>query len=841
MLLKNLGKYEIVEWLGGGRFGDVFLARDTIIDKEFALKISRMRREEIAMLKDEARLLAGLNHPNIVRFYNIDFIDNKFVLVMEYVKGNDLRDTITEGGIGIEHALKLIKQVINALIYAHHSHVLHRDLKPENILITEEDDASRIKITDFGLAKFIKSGSISASSAGTPVYMAPEAWAGNFTEKSDIWSLGVVLYELLTGIPPFLDDNLDGLRKKIEKSKFTAPSALRQAIPQSIEDIVVSMLAVNPKSRPSADEILKQMTETDQAVRAVPHVRVPKKEHKEIQFTPVQSEILDNLERSILVLGQAGCGKTTTLTHGVVTLIGRGIPPGRVLVLAFTNKAANDIGERLHKETAIPDHELWLGTFHTLGFRILRRDAERLDISENFTIKQPKDILGEMGVNVGKHRINSVIRFIETLKAKGITHDKYHPQNAWERSCHQIYSRYQSYAKEQSIVDYDDLILYPIQLLEENEDILQYYQNKFDYIFVDELQDINPAQYRLVKMITKKRIFFTGDEDQSIYGWRGAERDLIYQVPRDYPDMQIFHLSRSFRLAQGIIDIANNLMRREAAIIPGPQTGEVLVYAAKSEKDEADYTVREIKNLCKEHYHYRDIVILCRMNYLARVYEEALAKVQIPRVLIGGSSFYDRAEVKPFIDYLSLLEELSSKEKHLDTFIARAGDLFKMPKKNVGRATTLYEHHFRNCQKLQPHQIIDDMIDLTGSQGESTAELSSLAHARTAGDISAFLNEIRLVQELDLVNWTKDVVKIMTIHSAKGLEFPVVFLVDLVEDVFPLTKRISSQREVEEERRLCYVALTRAQKRLYLLYPKWRGGRYQHPSRFLVDMLKMDA
>ena len=841
MLLKNLGKYEIVQWLGGGRFGDVFLARDTIIDKEFALKISRMRREEITMLKDEARLLAALNHPNIVRFYNIDFIENKFVLVMEYIKGNDLRDIITDGGIGIEHAQKIIKQVIDALVYAHQNSILHRDLKPENILITEENDASRVKITDFGLAKFIRSGSISASSAGTPVYMAPEAWAGNFNEKSDIWSLGVVLYELLTGIPPFLDDNLEGLRKKIEKNKFTAPSALRHAIPQSMEDIVISMLAVNPRSRPSAEELRKQITRTDEAVRATPHVQVPKKEPSEIQLTPVQQEILENLERSILVLGQAGCGKTTTLTHGVSTLIGRGVPPGRLLVLAFTNKAANDIGERLHKEAALPDHELWLGTFHTLGFRILRRDAERLDISENFTIKQPKDILTEMGMNVGKHRINSVIRFIETLKAKGITHDKYYPENAWERSCHQIYSQYQSYAKEQSIVDYDDLILHSIQLLQENEDILHHYQNKFDYIFVDELQDINPAQYRLVKTICKRHIFFTGDEDQSIYGWRGAEHDLIYQAPRDYPNMQIFHLSQSFRLAQGIIDIANNLMRREATIIPGPHTGEVFVYAAKSEKDEADYIVREIKNLCKEHVRHRDIVILCRMNYLARVYEEALAKAQIPRALVGGSSFYDRAEVKPFIDYLSLLDEMSSDEKQLDIFLARAENLFKMPKKNTARATALYEHHFRNCPRLQPYQIIDDMIDLTGAQDESIAELSSLAHARTGVEIFNFLNEVRLIQELDLVNWTKDVVKIMTVHSAKGLEFPVVFLVDLVEDVFPLTKKISSQREVEEERRLCYVALTRAQKKLYLLYPKWRGGRYLHPSRFLVDMLKMDA
>ena len=175
MLLKKLGKYEIIEWLGGGRFGDVFLARDTIIDKNFALKISRMRREEIAVLKDEARLLASLNHPNVVRFYNVDFIDNKFVLVMEYIDGKNLRDIITESGISINQAITIMIQMTNGLVYAHSHNVLHRDLKPENILIAARDDAHAIKITDFGLAKFIRSGSISASSAGTPIYMAPEA------------------------------------------------------------------------------------------------------------------------------------------------------------------------------------------------------------------------------------------------------------------------------------------------------------------------------------------------------------------------------------------------------------------------------------------------------------------------------------------------------------------------------------------------------------------------------------------------------------------------------------------------------------------------------------------
>jgi len=841
VLLKKLGKYEIIEWLGGGRFGDVFLARDTIIDKNFALKISRMRREEIAMLKDEARLLASLNHPNVVRFYNIDFIDNKFVLVMEYIEGKNLRDVITETGISINQSIAIIVQMAGALVYAHSHNVLHRDLKPENILITKMEDSEAIKITDFGLAKFIRSGSISASSAGTPIYMAPEAWSGSLNEKSDIWSLGIIFYELLTGVPPFLDDSLDGLKRKIEKSKFLAPTALRHNIPEDIETLILSTLSLNPRSRPSAREFWDRITKTAHAVRAVTHIILPSRKTKVVELTPVQEEVLAALDDSVLLIGQAGCGKTTTLTHAIMKLIDQDVPVSKLLVCTFTNKAANDIRERLQKTTSISPYDLWLGTFHTLGFRILRRDAERLDMNDEFIIREPKEIFREMHMTVGKYRMNAVIRFVETLKARGITSERFKPQNAWEESCHDAYLKYQAYKKEKNLMDYEDLILYAIELLADNQDIRQYYQNLFDYIFVDELQDINPAQYKLINLIYKRHIFFTGDEDQAIYGWRGAEREIIYRVPRDYKDIKIFQLNKSFRLAQGIIDIASNLMHREATMIPGPQTGDVFVYAAKSEQDEADYIVREIKNLRKEHFDYQNIAILCRMNYLARIYEETLAKSRIPHALIGGSSFYERAEVKPIIEYLSILEETTKEKRDFHTFLAKANSLFKISKKKQKRAVSIYEHHWNNTKLLKPQKLIEDISDLTGTRGESKAELHAMALSHRSQDLTSFLNEVQLVQDLDLVDWTKDVVKVMTIHGAKGLEFPVVFVVDLVEEIFPLTKKISSQKEVEEERRLCYVALTRAQRKLYLLYPKWHHGRYQHPSRFLVDMLKTDS
>lgn len=842
MLLKKLGKYEIIDWLGGGRFGDVFLAHDTILDKNFALKISRMRKEEILMLKDEAKLLASLSHPNIVRFYNIDFVEKKLVLVMEYIKGKTLRDVIIDEGIDINKAVSITAQTIDAVNYAHKNNVLHRDLKPENILITGKEKKQIVKVTDFGLARFIKSGSISASTVGTPIYMAPEVWSGNFSEKSDIWSISAMLYELLTGVPPFLADNLDSLREKIEKNKFLAPTILRANVPDYIEDAIIKSLSLTPESRPTAAELLEKLTRKGKTIKVESGFTLPAKETEIFNITPAQADVINAIDGKVLLLGQAGCGKTTTLTFAIARLLKKGIPVSKILVCTFTKKAANDIKDRLLRRASFPTYDLWLGTFHTIGLRILRRDAERLDISEDFIISQPKKVFAEMKIEAGKYRINAIMKFIENLKAKGITPEKFRHKNEWESFCHKIYKQYQIYLKKKNILDYDDLILHAVKLLEENEDIREYYQNMFDYIFIDELQDINPAQYKLISLIYKNNIFFTGDEDQAIYGWRGADRKLIYRVPKDHKDIKTFYLAQSFRLPHCISEIANNLMLRTNTAISTAESGDILVYAAKSAKDEADYIVKEIKGLKKEQFRFQNIAILYRMNYISRIYEEAFIKSRIPHTLIGGTSFYERADIKSLIEYLELLEQYSPRKitnsKIKTEFMAKAFALFKISKKSIERVKKIFEYHIQNITVLSPSTTIDDITRAVNLKGENINELKSLARSCTNLGLSRFLNEIKLIQELDLADWGKDTVKLMTIHSAKGLEFPVVFVVDLAEDIFPLTKKMASQKELEEERRLCYVALTRAQKKLYLLYPKQRFGRYQQPSRFLVDMFK---
>lgn len=834
MLLKKLGKYEIIEWLGGGRFGDVFLAHDTILETQFALKISRMRKEEIVMLKDEAKLLASLNHPNIVRFYNIDIIENKFVLVMEYIKGRTLRDDIKESGIEINEFLNIAQQILDAINYAHKIGVLHRDLKPENILITDD---GVVKITDFGLARFIKTGSIAASTAGTPIYMAPEVWSGKFSEKSDIWSIGVIFYELLTGIPPFLDDNLDGLKKKIEKSKLLIPSIIRRNLPPYLEDMIIKCLNINPQLRLDAATIIKILKKQTKGIKVEKPISPLEKERPELKLTPDQEEIVNSIDGRLLVLGQAGCGKTTCLVHGVLRLIERKIPPSKILICTFTNKAANDIKIRLSQFISTPQYDLWIGTFHTIALRILRRDCERLDIAEDFIIEEPKKIFPLLKLETGKYKMNAIIRVIEILKAKGITPDEFTPANEWQKVCLDVYKVYQNYLKENNILDYDDLIIYATKLLEEYSDLKEYYQNIFEYIFVDELQDINLSQYKFVSLLIKRNFFFTGDEDQAIYGWRGASKEIIYNVAKDFKDVKIFNLNRSFRLPQSILEVANNLMLRETTAIPNLETGEVIFYAADSSSDEVDYIVREIKELNENGFSYRDIAILYRMNYLAKIYEDGLVKAGIPYTLISGIASYEKTEFKPIVEYLELLTHYNPGEV-AGNYVERALSLFSVTKKNQERARKIIEHHLQNLNLLRVSTIINEVLQFAKLKSENIIEFLNFAKEYPESSITKFLTDLKLYQEMDITNWSKDTVKLMTIHSAKGMEFPVVFIVDLVEEIFPMTRALSEPKDLEEERRLCYVAITRAQKRLYLLYPKNRSGRQQLPSRFLIDMLR---
>ncbi|MEO0225944.1 MAG: UvrD-helicase domain-containing protein, partial [candidate division WOR-3 bacterium] len=863
MIGNRLGKYEIKKWLGGGQFGDVYLAFDTILNAEFALKISRMREDEILMLKDEARLLASLNHQNIVRFFNIDKIEGKFVMVMEYVDGPSLRETIRkEKHLEIEPACEIVRQILEALIYAHNLNVVHRDLKPENILINRE---GVVKLTDFGLARFIKPGSISASTAGTPLYMAPEAWAGKFSPASDIWSTSVIFYEMLTGRPPFLADNLEELRMRIKEGDYLPVSNFEPKVPEKIQDLIQQGLKPDITDRPTPTDFLNSLTEKKRGIPLTEIAPIKPIPPEIVTPTPTQAEILADLSGPIILFGAPGSGKTTTLTLAVLKRLNDGVRPENILVVTFTNKAANDIKARLRKiqpgMTGLDD--LWIGTFHFHGLKILRRWAQRLDFSEDFEIDSPEEIVKRLKIpSPGLYKVKAILNTISIFKAYGKFPDELNLDSRWQKTCVPFYKHYQQLAKDNNIMDFDDLILYTLRLIEENDDIKEFYANKFQAIFVDELQDTNLAQYQLVKHFAAvhNNIFFTGDEDQAIYGWRGAKKELMYQVYKDFPQIRSFILNYSFRLPERIVHLAENLIGKnrnfKEHIVPMAKTesGDATVFPADNEKEEAKFVVREIERLVKEeNRNYSEIAVLFRRNVQSRLFEETFSHAGIPYSLIGGERFYTREEIKILTDYLTAVNQDNER-----LGLEAIGRIFKLDDRNRARLAELikegaekdrskkiasalkgykiFKSHIRDKNLLYPVQILDAIVTASGTarteseRSENIKELFRVAQPFARGELSHLLEHIRLIENLDLLDWTKDAVKLMTIHSAKGLEFPIVFLTGMVEGQFPLLKSLNDQKDLEEERRLCYVAVTRAQEKIYITYPQIYQARYQTPS-----------
>jgi len=873
MLLSNLGKYRITKWLGGGQFGDVYLVFDTILEKEFALKVARMRQEDILMLKDEARLLASLDHQNIVRFYNIDNIDGKFTMVLEYIKGASLRTHLTNGKFDLSRSIKIISQCLEALEYAHNKNILHRDLKQENIIITESD---LVKIADFGLAKFIRPGSISASIAGTPIYMAPEAWKGIFLPQSDIYSLGTIFYEMVTGKPPFLAETLEQIRSSVLKKNPIAPGLLNPAIPEWLEKIIMDCLAKEPEQRiKTAQDFLFRLNKTAKSIEIVATPTVPNVEDK-INLSSQQKEVVNSTANKILVLGGAGTGKTTSLIYKVnSTIKDQQIEPDSILIVTFTKKAAEDIKARLEKLLAHNVRDLWLGTLHTICYRILKKEALRLDFNEDFEIlENPIKILRTLVPKLGSQKIRLIKHKIEHWKNSLISPASAirNSENDWDRICAKIYSQYQVYLKENNLLDFDDLIYYTAKLLK-NSDLLKEYASKFSWLFVDELQDLNPAQYKIIQLLASyhNRILLTGDEDQSIYEWRGAHPEYVFEATKDFPDIRTFALTQNFRVPEGIWRLANNLISKNKGHKPKPiillkdEIENVELFTGDNEVDEVYLLTKLIKRLIeKESKTYSDIAILYRLNSQARNYEEGLLKERIPYSIIGAERFYERDEVKYLVDFLKAVQK-----KDLNTAIPpiawllgikpeiiklKDGKLqLKTKSQKASRFLETISLIFNEEMKLSVAELLElilkqaefterltkDNSSSARDRLQSIQELLQAAKEFSLKELNLFLTRLSLLENLELVDWGKNTVKLLTVHSAKGLEFPVVFLVGMVEGIFPLLRNLNSPKTLAEERRLCFVAITRAMERLFISYPKRFRYRLADPSRFIVEMLGM--
>ncbi len=609
-----------------------------------------------------------------------------------------------------------------------------------------------------------------------------------------------------------------------------------------------------------------------------------------------QKEAVKQTEGPLLVLAGAGSGKTKVLTTRIAYLIKeKGVDPYNILAITFTNKAAKEMKERIINMLDNEFYGMQVSTFHSFGLSILRKYATYLGYKQNFTIIDSDDsltiikkIIKELDLDPKNYNPKAIKNRISSAKNELLDPDSYskYANTDFEEKVVEVYRRYENTLFNSNSLDFDDLLILPIKLFRKNIEVLREYQERFKYILVDEYQDTNEAQYILVKMISAKykNICVVGDESQSIYSFRGANYKNILNFEKDYENTKTILLEQNYRSTKYILNVANdiiknNINRKDKKLwTENTEGSKVKYYKALNEKDEAYHIVSEIKNLIINGVKKEDIAVLYRTNAQSRNIEEALLKENIPYKVVGSFFFYKRKEIKDLIAYLKLIYNNSD-----NTSLLR---IINVPKRKIGiktienlemmatlNQTSLYDaiesgkelefkkiiEEIKELEKdLSLTELIDTILDKTGIKEELEKEKTLEADIRLENleefksitktfeekygiiSLQAFLEEISLVADMEEHNLNTDLVTLMTVHSSKGLEFDNVFIAGLEEGIFPHNNSLSSHEEIEEERRLFYVAVTRAKKRLELVNAKKRmlyGNESNNlPSRFINEI-----
>ncbi|TPR24752.1 DNA helicase PcrA [Apilactobacillus micheneri] len=626
-----------------------------------------------------------------------------------------------------------------------------------------------------------------------------------------------------------------------------------------------------------------------------------------------QKEAVLCTEGPLLIMAGAGSGKTRVLTHRIVYLIEeKQVLPWNILAITFTNKAAREMKERVASLLDYGGNEVWVSTFHALCVRILRSHIDKIGYNRAFTIAGSseqrtlvKRILKDLNIDPKKNDPRAILSTISNakndLKTPAEFNESLNHTSPFEEVVGQVYTEYQKRLHNNQALDFDDLIMMTIQLFEEVPEVLDYYQNKFHYIHVDEYQDTNEAQYKLVTMLAKKykNICVVGDADQSIYGWRGANMNNILNFQNDYKNANTVMLEQNYRSTKNILSAANdviknNVSRKEKNLWTDNDEGDkISYYRGQSEVDEAHFVVTQIKKVIEEkNYSYNDFAILYRTNAQSRIIEETFLKSNIPYSIVGGHKFYDRKEIQDILAYLTLianpsdsmsLERIINEPKRgigassiekLRVFAQENNWSMLEATKNIelnntlsNRARTAIDQFGRLMTGLQKiamenkvtdvtQHILDDsgyLDNLKQSKSlESKARIENIEefisvtqqfdnnHDDNDGDesLTDFLADLALVSAQDDVDEQTPQVTLMTLHAAKGLEFPVIFLMGMEEGIFPLSRSLEKEDELEEERRLAYVGITRAQKKLYITNAFSRmlyGRRQTNPESRFID------
>ena len=626
-------------------------------------------------------------------------------------------------------------------------------------------------------------------------------------------------------------------------------------------------------------------------------------------LNPQQAEAVINTEGPMLIMAGAGSGKTKVLTCRVANLLQKGVRPYRILAITFTNKAAAEMRERVNNMSGPAAKDVWLFTFHAFCARFLRMEIDKLPgYGGNFAIYDTADsqnlikqILKEMNLDDKRFQPSGILSRISNAKNALQDAAAFARQagDFYEQKVADIYSRYEQKLQLNNALDFDDLLMLSIKLLQENKEVREKYQDRFDYLLVDEYQDTNHAQYILTKFLAAKHrnICVVGDADQSIYGWRGADIQNILDFEKDYPDAKVIKLEQNYRSTQIILDAANAVIENNTGRKPknlwteNKSGADIIYFQAVDERDEARFVIEQLQNLQRtENKKLGDMAILYRTNTQSRIFEEMLIKSGISYNMVGGLKFYERKEIKDIIAYLRVIFNPADSLSLLR--------IINVPKRGIGDASlakiqayaaannvSLFEAvsnavaidglSSRFVSKLDDlagiifelmnlageapvEDLIDRVLRDTGyleelenertpqaqSRIDNLHELISVAQEFAASEeennLENFLAHVALVSDIDDTELGEDAITLMTLHSSKGLEFPVVFLVGMEEGLFPHARTLMDEMEIEEERRLCYVGITRAKEKLFLSSTKMRtiyGNTVTYPpSRFLQEI-----
>jgi len=575
-----------------------------------------------------------------------------------------------------------------------------------------------------------------------------------------------------------------------------------------------------------------------------------------------QQKAVLNSNGPMIILAGAGSGKTRVLTYKVFYLIDKkGIDPTNILMVTFTNKAAAEMKERIQKLNKSAQKPT-IGTFHSLCSKILRIEGKYLGFTEKFTIYDTQDSVDVIKEAMARANIStkdfkpySVLSTISQAKNQLITDLEYLnlARGYFQESVAKIYPFYQRILKENNAVDFDDLIGKIIELFNKNPQILEKYQNKFQYILVDEYQDTNQAQYTLTKLLSKKwkNICVVGDFSQSIYSFRGANFQNLITFKNDFTNVKTFHLSQNYRSTQAILDSAFSVISKNTAHpvlklwTKNAEGEKIVAFQAETEHNEAEFIISQIVNSA---FSLKDVAVLYRTNAQSRVIEEVFLHRGVPYTLVGGTRFYDRKEIKDILAYLRVIDNqqdnISFKrlEKIGKTRLKKFMELMETLEKDKYTTIDLLD---KVLEKTEYLSLYDPKDEDDMSRLENVKELRSVA--LEFPNLSGFLENIALVEseqmpDKSFTNGKQNAVTLMTLHAAKGLEFPNVFMVGMEEGIFPHARALMEKNELEEERRLCYVGITRAKERLFLTYSKRRliyGQRSSNTlSRFILDIPK---